>query len=93
MQALHHKKGDPWFEDGNFVLVTGPQLEGKAARIAFKVHRGVLIRHSDVFRSMFEVAHPLQDDELFDGCLTITMPDLPSELSVLIKALYDGPCL
>ena len=86
------KRETLWFEDGNIVLVTGA-LDTEEASIAFKVHRGVLARHSEVFRSMFEVPQSLTGDEILDGCPAITMPDLPSELSVLIKALYDGPCL
>ncbi|KAF7792600.1 hypothetical protein EIP86_003696 [Pleurotus ostreatoroseus] len=91
MAAPQRIQGDPWFEDGNFVLVTIPQ-DIEEASIAFKVHRGVLARHSEVFRSMFEVPQSVTGDEILDGCPVVAMPDVPSELSVLIKAIYDGPC-
>jgi hypothetical protein len=48
-----HRRGDPWFEDGNIILV--PDSE---SQIAFKVHRGVLSRHSEVFQSMFDIPQP-----------------------------------
>ena len=38
---------DIWFSDGNIVIVAGSA--------AFKVHRGQLERHSEVFKDMFLV--------------------------------------
>jgi len=77
------KRGEPWFDDGNIMLVTSesPTL--------FRLHRGVLARHSEVFQDMFEVPQPMTEP-LFDGCQVVTMHDIPVELSNLIKALYDG---
>ena len=79
-------RGDPWFEDGNIILVTSTQ----DTTTAFKIHRGVLARHSDVFRSMFEVAEPPPHGENLEECPLVYMHDIPIELSHLIKALYDG---
>lgn len=80
-----YEHGDPWFEDGNIVLLTDP------TGVAFKVHRGVLARHSEIFQSMFQLPPPTQSDvETLAGCQVVRMYDLPSELSSLIKALYDG---
>ena len=80
-----NKRGDPWFEDGNIVLLTEQEA------IAFKVHRGVLARHSEIFQAMFELPAPSQSDmESLDNCPVVRMHDLPVELSHLIKALYDG---
>ncbi|KAJ3557655.1 hypothetical protein NM688_g1359 [Phlebia brevispora] len=86
MNTSRQKRGDPWFDDGNIILVTGSNDEA----IAFRVHRSVLSRHSEVFQSMFEVAKPPPDSEHVDQCPVVHMPDLPNELSILIKALYDG---
>ena len=82
--GLHPQK-DPelWFEDGNVVVVARDSA-------AFCVHTGVLARHSEVFRSMFEVAEPAGDIE---QCPIVHMHDIPLELSSLIKALYDGVAL
>ncbi|KAH9950657.1 hypothetical protein B0H21DRAFT_503581 [Amylocystis lapponica] len=80
-----YERGDPWFEDGNIVLLTDP------TGVAFKVHRGVLARHSEIFQSMFQLPPPTQTDvEMLDGCQVVRMYDVPAELSSLIKALYDG---
>lgn len=50
-------RGDPWFQDGNIVLM--PESGSKSEpQVAFKVHRGVLSRHSEVFQTMFEIPQP-----------------------------------
>ncbi|KAH9850114.1 hypothetical protein C2E23DRAFT_836340 [Lenzites betulinus] len=80
-------RGEPWFEDGNIILLA----EEADNAVAFKVHRGVLARHSEVFQSMFELSTPIPgDDNVADGCPVVRMHDHPTELSVLIRALYDG---
>lgn len=51
--------GDPWFEDGNIILM--PESGSKhssEAQVAFKVHRGMLARHSEIFQSMFDIPQP-----------------------------------
>ncbi|TCD70521.1 hypothetical protein EIP91_002866 [Steccherinum ochraceum] len=78
------KRGDPWFEDGNIILVP------EDSSIYFKVHRDFLSRHSEIFKSMFELPQPTADAEILDECQVVRMYDLPVELSNLIKALYDG---
>ncbi|GLB38307.1 putative BTB/POZ domain containing protein [Lyophyllum shimeji] len=79
-------RGDPWFDDGNILLVT------QESPTAFRVHRGVLGRHSEVFEGMFSIPQPSSNSniETFEGCQVVPMYDLPSDLSSLIKALYDG---
>lgn len=84
-------RGDPWFEDGNIILLVGD--DDRRMLKAFKVHRGVLARQSEVFETMFDIPQPapgLESIEQVDGCPVIRMYDLPNELSDLIKALYDG---
>lgn len=86
------KRGDPWFEDGNILLITEVTEQScSESQVAFKVHRGVLSRHSEVFQSMFDIPQPAAvSGELTEGCQVVYMYDLPIELSNLIKALYDG---
>ncbi len=84
-------RGDPWFVDGNIILL----VEDDDHRLlkAFKVHRGVLARQSEVFEAMFDIPQPasgLDSIDQIDGCPVVRMYDLPNELSDLIKALYDG---
>lgn len=88
-QIPSSKRGDPWFEDGNIILVADGEDESNS--IAFKVHRGVLARHSEVFESMLVVAQPPPDTETVEQCSVLRMHDIPIELSNLVKALYDGP--
>jgi hypothetical protein len=85
-EVLLSTRGDPWFEDGNIILITSAQEQ---ASIAFKIHRGVLARHSEVFQSMFEIAQPPASESL-ERCPVVYMHDIPVELSNIIKALYDG---
>lgn len=59
--------------------------------MAFKVHRGMLARHSEIFQSMFDIPQPANAlGETLEGSQVVRMHDLPVELSNLIKALYDG---
>jgi hypothetical protein len=71
-----------WFDDGNIVLVA-------ASSSAFKVHRGQLERHSEVFRDLFSIPQP-KDQVLLDGCFFVDLHDCPSDVFYLLTALYDG---
>ncbi|KAJ6621861.1 hypothetical protein B0H10DRAFT_2346449 [Mycena sp. CBHHK59/15] len=85
MECQVEKRGEPWFDDGNVVLATSD------SPTAFRVHRSVLARHSEVFESMFLVPQPLTEVvETMDGCQVVRMWDSPTDLSNLIIALYDG---
>ena len=73
---------DVWFPDGNIVLV--------ASGAAFKVHKGQLQRHSEIFRDMFSVPQPQDAQDLFDGCPWVELHDAPVDVLYLLRALYDG---
>ena len=76
-----NQRGEPWFEDGNIILLT--EDADADTTVAFKVHRGVLARHSEVFQSMFELPSPTATDvEVADDCQVVRMHDPPTELSV-----------
>ncbi|KAF7327970.1 hypothetical protein MKEN_00377200 [Mycena kentingensis (nom. inval.)] len=70
-----------WFLDGNIVLVAGS--------VAFKVHRGQLRRHSEVFDDLFSIPQPPEQD-LFDGCPWVELHDSPTDVLYFLTALYDG---
>jgi hypothetical protein len=74
-------RSDFWFIDGNIVIVAG--------QAAFKVHRGQLERHSDVFNDMFSIPQPT-DQEMIDGCFWVELYDRPSDVFCFLRALYDG---
>ena len=74
---------DPWFEDGNLILEADDN-------ICFKVHRGVLARQSEIFQDMLAIPQPeVQAMDPF-SCQTVRIHDLPTELALLLKAIYDG---
>ncbi|KAI0304423.1 hypothetical protein B0F90DRAFT_1815754 [Multifurca ochricompacta] len=86
-------RSNPWFEDGNTILLVEDDNHNPSR--AFKVHRGVLARQSEVFETMLDIPQPQPTSgadsiEQIDGCPVVRMYDLPDELSDLIKALYDG---
>jgi hypothetical protein len=72
---------DFWFVDGNVILISG--------HVAFKVHRGQLERHSEVFCDLFSLPQPATQ-ELFEGCPCVELHDSPDDILCLLKALYDG---
>jgi hypothetical protein len=83
---MEHTRGEPWFDDGNVILL--------AERVAFKVHRGVMSRASEVMQDMFALPQSeetIPDSEKIDGCQVVTIYDNPALVSLLIHALYDGP--
>lgn len=77
-------RSDFWFLDGNIVI-----LAGKAV---FKVHRGQLERHSDVFNGLFSMPQPTEQG-LIDDCVYMELPDDPSDVFYFLSALYDGLCV
>jgi hypothetical protein len=77
-------RSDFWFVDGNIVIIAGGA--------AFKVHRGQLERHSEVFDDMFSIPQP-NDQELIDGCFWVELYDSPSDIFYFLRAIYDGLCV
>ncbi|EKM75199.1 hypothetical protein AGABI1DRAFT_80170 [Agaricus bisporus var. burnettii JB137-S8] len=81
--AADFVRSDFWFRDGNVVIIAG--------QAAFKVHRGQLERHSEVFSGLFALPQPsLQDQELVDNCPCVVFHDSPSDVFYFLSALYDG---
>ena len=74
-------QSDFWFEDGSVVLI--------AQNIKFKVHRGMLARHSLIFQDLLSLPPPM-DQRTIDGCPIIELHDLPDDVWYLLRALYDG---
>ncbi|TCD60635.1 hypothetical protein EIP91_009752 [Steccherinum ochraceum] len=75
------QKSSMWFEDGNVVLV--------AENTGYKVFKGVLSLHSEVFQDLFTLPQP-QDAEIFDDCYVVRMPDSQQELACLLSAIHDS---
>ena len=73
-----------WFEDGNIVL--------QAQNSVYKVYRGILIRESTLFESMFSLPQPDSPNpgpDAYDGCQLVEMHDDPSELEHFLNCLFD----
>ncbi|KAI1788492.1 hypothetical protein LXA43DRAFT_640779 [Ganoderma leucocontextum] len=73
-------KRDPdlWFEDGNIILLSRDT--------AFRVYRGLLTRHSVIFRDLFAVAQP-SNSETMESCPVVHISDPPDDLRHLLRAL------
>ncbi|KAI0081009.1 hypothetical protein K474DRAFT_1657193 [Panus rudis PR-1116 ss-1] len=77
------RSSDVWFDDGNVVIV--------AQGTAFRVHRGVVARKSDIFRDMFSIPQPAAslETEMYDGCPVVHVSDSRVEVMLLLAAMYD----
>ncbi|KAI9069834.1 hypothetical protein FKP32DRAFT_37288 [Trametes sanguinea] len=71
-----------WIPDGNIVLIADK-------KVAFRVHGGVLARHSSVFSDAFGLPQP-ENGDTYDGCPVLHIPDQPIDVDCLLQALYDG---
>jgi len=72
---------DIYFDDGNIILVAG--------NIAFRVHRGQLARHSEVFRDLLLLPQPA-GAEVFDESPVVRLTDTSDDVLMLLRALYDN---
>ncbi|KAH9922098.1 uncharacterized protein B0H18DRAFT_1019101 [Fomitopsis serialis] len=68
-----------WFDDGNIMLLAGG--------VAFRVYRGLLALHSEIFADMFSVPQPESVEQL-DGCPVIHLTDHPDELRHFLRDLF-----
>ncbi|KAL6298850.1 hypothetical protein BKA93DRAFT_33789 [Sparassis latifolia] len=69
-----------WFVDGSIILI--------AQGTAFRVHQTVLSRHSEIFRDLFSVPQPA-DQERSIGCPVVHLSDSRNDLRYLLRVLYD----
>ena len=99
------KKGEPWFEDGNLVLLATSLRQPDNKQVTgFRIHRGFLARQSELFRPMLDLPQPEHetketmdlllkggvDEEWVKGCQFVQMHDDANELGELLTVLYDG---
>lgn len=78
-QPKHHS--ELWYEDGNVILIT--------ENVAFRVHRSILSRRSQVFKDLFAFPQPESIDTLED-CPLIHLSDGAEDLAHLLEAIYNG---
>ncbi|CAL1717257.1 unnamed protein product [Somion occarium] len=71
-----------YFPDGNIVLLAGSS--------AFRVHSFILARRSDLFRDLFDIPQPQDDEYSYDGCTVVHLSDSAKEIDFLLFMMYDG---
>ncbi|KAH9849256.1 hypothetical protein C2E23DRAFT_396105 [Lenzites betulinus] len=74
-----------WLDDGNIVVVVQDV-------VAFRVHKSVLARRSQVFSGLFAVPQPPDEAnvETMDGHAVVRVHDSLHDFKHLLRALYDG---
>lgn len=78
-------RGEPWFDDGNIVLV--------AENTAFCVHKAQLARQSEIFKGMFSAPQTSTAAARYEGRDVVHVHDPAKDLRNLLNALYDGVCV
>ncbi|KAH8101967.1 hypothetical protein BXZ70DRAFT_1007192 [Cristinia sonorae] len=79
--SIPEKSTDVWFEDGNLVVV--------AENIGFKVYRGILAQHSEIFSDMLTLPQPA-DASTMDGCLVVHVSDSATDIKHVMYALFNS---
>jgi len=69
-----------WFDDGS-VIIRSPSL-------MFRVYKGILSAHSQVFRDMFSEPQP-PDGEDMDGIPVVDISDDSDDVKHFLRALND----
>ncbi|KAI0364066.1 hypothetical protein BV20DRAFT_1057524 [Pilatotrama ljubarskyi] len=79
-----------WFQDGNIILVA--KDHGPDARpTGFRVHKGVLSRHSVTFDALLSFPPPQPTDpDLVEGCPVMHVTDCTHDTRDLVRVSYDG---
>ena len=84
VSALDVKKhGRLWFEVGNTILVANDGL-------GFRLHRGILSLHSEVFRDILSFPSSVEDNEMMEGCPVLRLQDCGEDLDLFFTLLHDG---
>ncbi|KAH9897791.1 hypothetical protein C8Q73DRAFT_788025 [Cubamyces lactineus] len=84
---------DFWFNDGNIVIVA-KNHHPDARLTGFRVHMGVMSRHSEVFKNLLcqSMPRPKEGEEsaTIEGCPQMLVADSQYDFTQLLHALYDG---
>lgn len=77
-------RSDIWFDDGNIILQAGGHQ--------FRVYRGLLARHSPVFKDMFAIPQPAGNSSptaQADNCPIIHLADSADDVHFMLVKLYN----
>ncbi|GJF00082.1 hypothetical protein PsYK624_163610 [Phanerochaete sordida] len=80
--SFEPKHPELWWRDGNTVIA--------ADGLSFKVHAGILEKHSSVFCELLEELQGVEQPEMFEGCRVLRVDDKGEHLAALLQILYDG---
>ncbi|KAI0334317.1 hypothetical protein GY45DRAFT_1318315 [Cubamyces sp. BRFM 1775] len=84
---------DFWFNDGNIVIVA-KNHHADARPTGFRVHMGVMSRHSEVFKDLLCQSLPRpkegEGSVTIEGCPQMLVTDSYFDFTHLLHALYDG---
>jgi hypothetical protein len=86
-QVETYECDDLWFHDGNIIIRT---ILSDKVYAACKVHKSILASHSNFFHDLFDGPQTAFEvaSERYDSVPVIDLPDSPSEVNSLLKALY-----
>ncbi|KAI0089236.1 hypothetical protein BDY19DRAFT_906140 [Irpex rosettiformis] len=80
-QIPGHESVNYYFDDGNVIIF--------APNTRFRVHQGVLSKHSSYFRDIF-AALPVDGGETLDECPVVRVEESPQTVKWLLDTMYDG---
>lgn len=91
---VFEKDTELWYGDGSVVLVCEHSLGASmypSPHIGFRVYKGVLSANCEVFRDMFDVCSPSDQDSKddFEDCPVIVLQDTATEMRRFLKALLN----
>lgn len=74
------KHPDFYFPDGSVVIIV--------ENTAFRIHKYVLARHSEIFNGMWDVPQPPTSD-MYDGCPSVKLTDSKTDFIDVMRVMYD----
>ena len=80
------RRGDPWFEDGNLILVAG--------NVEFRVYKGPLIVQSGFFKDMLSLPQP-QDGLVAcassgPSCAVVPLTESAQDVRHFLRTFFEG---
>ena len=84
-----------YFAAGDIVISTRDDAEPEdTPRVAFRVYKAFLARHSEVFATMFQsLLAPDTPQERYDGVPLLATNDNSSHFEDLLKFMYNPACV